>query len=152
MIKAIPAEIAKLATKRAIGEVLKPAEKSRLARSKFGAQVAKELVPENAAKGKLVDAMTRPGKYKPLDTRVEADVSNRVSESGKNELADSGAEFDLKQVDAKTGSDGKLIVKLAMFVIPLIMIVVGYIVYLKKYKISEEYYDRILADLESRES
>lgn len=104
-----PAEIAKLATKRAIGEVLKPAEKSRLARSKFGAQVAKELVPEKAAKGKLVDAMARPGKYKPLDTRVETDVSGRVSESGKNELADSGAEFDLNQVDAKTGNDGKLV-------------------------------------------
>lgn len=104
-----PAEIAKLATKRAMGEALKPAEKSRLARSKFGAQVAKELVPENAAKGKLVDAMTRPGKYKPLDTRVETDVSGRVSESGKNELADSGAEFDLKQIDAKTDNDGKLV-------------------------------------------
>ena len=104
-----PAEIAKLATKRALGEALKHAEKSRLARSKFGAQVAKELAPENAAKGKLVDAMTRPGKYKPLDTRVETDVSGRVSESGKNELADSGAEFDLKQIDAKTGNDGKLV-------------------------------------------
>lgn len=104
-----PAEIAKLATKRAMGAALKPAEKSRLARSKFGAQVAKELVPENAAKGKLVDAMTRPGKYKPLDTRVETDVTGRVSESGKNELADSGAEFDLKQIDAKTGNDGKLV-------------------------------------------
>ena len=104
-----PAEIAKLATKRAMGETLKPAEKSRLARSKFGAQVAKELVPDKAAIGKMVEAMTRPGKYKPLDTRVEADVSQRVSESSKNELVDSGKEFDLKQVDAKTGSDGKLI-------------------------------------------
>lgn len=104
-----PAEIAKLATKRAMGETLNPSEKSRLARSKFGAQVAKELVPETVAKGKAVEAMTRPGKYKPLDTRVEADVSERVSESGKNELADSGKEFDLKQIDAKTGSDGKLV-------------------------------------------
>ncbi len=48
-------------------------------------------------------------------------------------------------------SEGKLIVKLAMFAIPLIMIVVGYIVYLKKYKISEEYYANILKDLEERE-
>lgn len=104
-----PAEIAKIATKRAMGEALKPAEKSRLARSKFGAQVAKELVPDKVANGKTVDAMTRPGKYKPLDTRVGKDVSGRVSESGKNELADSGAEFDLKQIDAKTGNDGKLV-------------------------------------------
>lgn len=38
-----------------------------------------------------------------------------------------------------------------MFVIPLIMIVVGYIVYLKKYKISEEFYADILKDIEERE-
>jgi melibiose permease/lactose/raffinose/galactose permease len=49
------------------------------------------------------------------------------------------------------GSEGKLIIKLAMFVIPLIMIVAGYIIYLKKYKISEEYYAEILKDLDSRE-
>ena len=50
------------------------------------------------------------------------------------------------------GGDGKLIVKIAMFVIPLIAIVVGYIVYLKKYKISEEFYADILKDLEARET
>ena len=50
------------------------------------------------------------------------------------------------------GGDGKLIIKAAMFVIPLIMIVVGYIVYLKKYKISEAYYSQILKDLEQREA
>ena len=49
------------------------------------------------------------------------------------------------------GSEGKLIVKVAMFAIPLIMIVAGYIIYLTKYKISEEYYARILKDLEQRE-
>lgn len=42
---------------------------------------------------------------------------------------------------------GKLIVKGAMFVIPLAFIVVGYIIYLKKYKISEEFYQKILTDL-----
>ncbi|MBE6969711.1 MAG: MFS transporter [Ruminococcaceae bacterium] len=46
---------------------------------------------------------------------------------------------------------GKLIIKFAMFAIPLLMIVVGYFVYLKKYKISEEYYAEILKDLEQRE-
>ena len=49
-------------------------------------------------------------------------------------------------------TEGKLIIKAAMFVIPLIMIVAGYIIYLKKYKISEEYYASILQDLEERES
>lgn len=45
----------------------------------------------------------------------------------------------------------QLLVKIAMFAIPLLMIVAGYIVYLKKYKISEEYYANILKDLEARE-
>ena len=49
------------------------------------------------------------------------------------------------------GSDGKLIVKVAMFVVPLLMIVAGYIIYLKKYKISEEYYAQILSELEEKE-
>ena len=48
------------------------------------------------------------------------------------------------------GSDGKLVIKLAMFAIPLAMIVAGYIVYLKKYKISEQFYAQILKDLEER--
>jgi melibiose permease/lactose/raffinose/galactose permease len=48
------------------------------------------------------------------------------------------------------GSDGKLVIKLAMFAIPLVMIVAGYIVYLKKYKISEQFYAQILKDLEER--
>ena len=46
------------------------------------------------------------------------------------------------------GSGSKLVIKLAMFAIPLVMIVAGYIVYLKKYKISEQFYAQILKDLE----
>ena len=49
-------------------------------------------------------------------------------------------------------SQGKLIVKIAMFAIPLIMIVLGYIVYLKKYKVSEKVYAEMLQDLETREA
>ena len=63
----------------------------------------------------------------------------------------SGIKVDGGTVDA-IGADGKLIVKIAMFAIPLLMIVLGYIVYLKKYKISEEFYADILKDLEARES
>jgi melibiose permease/lactose/raffinose/galactose permease len=62
----------------------------------------------------------------------------------------SGIKIDGGTVDA-IGSDGKLIIKIAMFAIPLVMIVAGYIVYLKKYKISEEYYTQILQDLQDRE-
>lgn len=43
---------------------------------------------------------------------------------------------------------GKLMVKTSMFAIPLLLIVAGYIIYLKKYKISEEFYADILRDLE----
>ena len=38
-----------------------------------------------------------------------------------------------------------------MFVVPLIFIVVGYIIYLKKYKISEEFYADMLKDLKEKE-
>lgn len=62
----------------------------------------------------------------------------------------SGIKIDGGTVDA-IDSEGKLIMKIAMFVIPLIMIVAGYIVYLKKYRISEEFYSGILEDLEKRE-
>ncbi len=50
------------------------------------------------------------------------------------------------------GDSGKLIIKIAMFAVPLLMIVVGYIVYRKKYKISEEFYADILKDIEAREN
>ena len=46
---------------------------------------------------------------------------------------------------------GKLMVKASMFAIPLVFIVAGYVIYLKKYKISEEYYANILKDLQKRE-
>ena len=45
---------------------------------------------------------------------------------------------------------GKLIVKTAMFAIPLVFIVVGYLIYLKKFKISEEFYSQIIRDLKDR--
>ena len=62
----------------------------------------------------------------------------------------SGIKVDGGTVDAIDG-EGKLIIKIAMFAIPLLMIVVGYIVYLKKYRISEEFYSEILKDLDERE-
>ena len=46
-------------------------------------------------------------------------------------------------------SQGQLIVKMAMFAIPLLFIVIGYVIYLKKYKLSEEFYAKILEDLEN---
>ena len=46
------------------------------------------------------------------------------------------------------GAEGQMIVKAAMFILPLLFIVIGYVIYLKKYKISEEFYAEILKDLE----
>ncbi len=62
----------------------------------------------------------------------------------------SGIKIDGGTVDA-IGSDGKLIVKGAMFILPLLFIVLGYIIYLKKYKISEKFYSEMLVELKSRE-
>ena len=62
----------------------------------------------------------------------------------------SGIKIDGGTADA-IDSEGKLIVKIAMFAIPLVMIVLGYVVYLKKYKISEEFYAQMLQDLEAKE-
>ena len=45
---------------------------------------------------------------------------------------------------------GKLIVKLAMFLLPLILILVGYLIYRKKFKIDEDTYANILSDLKER--
>ena len=63
----------------------------------------------------------------------------------------SGIKVDGGTVDM-ISSGGKLTVKFAMFVIPLLMIVAGYIVYRKKYKISEEFYAGILQNLQDREA
>ena len=62
----------------------------------------------------------------------------------------SGIKVDGGTADA-IGPVGKLIVKIAMFAIPLLMIVAGYVIYLKKYKISEEFYGQVLCDLQKRE-
>lgn len=53
---------------------------------------------------------------------------------------------------AAIGPEGQLIIKIAMFAIPLLMIIAGYVVYLKKYRITEEYYARMLREIEAREA
>ena len=61
-----------------------------------------------------------------------------------------GIKVDGGTVDAIDAS-GKLMMKVSMFALPLVFIVAGYIIYLKKYKISETFYQEILYDLEARE-
>lgn len=48
-------------------------------------------------------------------------------------------------------TSGKLIVKVAMFLIPVALILIGYFIYLKKFKIDEKFYAQILKDLDERE-
>lgn len=55
-----------------------------------------------------------------------------------------------EQTAAAIGPAGQATVKIAMLAIPLVMIVAGYFIYLKKYKISELFYASILRDLEAR--
>ena len=62
----------------------------------------------------------------------------------------SGIKIDGGTADA-IGPEGQLIVKAAMLVIPLILIVLGYFIYLKKYKIDEKFYAEIIEDLEKRQ-
>ncbi len=45
---------------------------------------------------------------------------------------------------------GKLVIKCAMFAVPLLFIVAGYVIYRKKYRIDSEFYARILSDLKAR--
>ena len=47
-------------------------------------------------------------------------------------------------------AQGQLTIKIAMLVLPLIFIIAGYVIYLKKYKITEEFYAQILQDLKDR--
>ena len=61
----------------------------------------------------------------------------------------SGIKIDGGTVDA-IDTAGKLLVKTSMFALPLVFIVAGYIIYLKKYKISETFYGEILHDLAER--
>lgn len=51
---------------------------------------------------------------------------------------------------AAVTAEGLLIMKAAMMIFPLIAIALGYVVYLKKYKIDGEFYDKIVGELKSR--
>lgn len=48
-------------------------------------------------------------------------------------------------------SSGKLMVKMAMFLVPMILIALSYVIYMLKFKIDEKFYAQILKDLDERE-
>ncbi|MBR2132577.1 MAG: MFS transporter [Oscillospiraceae bacterium] len=54
------------------------------------------------------------------------------------------------QSAAEVTPQGLLLLKIAMMIFPLISIVIGYVVYLKKYKIDAEFHQKIVDDLRQR--
>jgi len=60
--------------------------------------------------------------------------------SGINQAADA----------SQVTEQGLLIMKMAMMIFPLIAIVIGYVIYLKKYKIDAKLYQRIIGELTAR--
>ena len=55
-----------------------------------------------------------------------------------------------EETAAAIGTAGQNIVKVSMLAIPLVLIVLGYFIYLRKYRIDEAFYASILRDLEER--
>ncbi len=55
-----------------------------------------------------------------------------------------------EETAAAIGAGGQMTVKLAMFAVPLLVIVAGYVIYLRKFKIDEAFYASIVKDLKDR--
>ena len=55
------------------------------------------------------------------------------------------------EIIAATPDSAIWIMKIAMMILPLICILIGFVLYIKKFKIDEEMYAKILVDLEERE-
>ena len=81
---------------------------------------------------------------------VQGDHDAAIELDGANELKSGSCNAGLEKNGHE--SSGKLTIKLAMLAIPLVLIVAGYVIYLRKYKISKEFYDNMLADLKFRET
>ena len=84
-------------------------------------------------------------------------VTTTLIISGINEIANAVAKADgnptlQQQLRAATPGDAIWILKISMMILPLICILVGFIIYHKKFKIDEEMYARILSDLEARKA
>ena len=54
------------------------------------------------------------------------------------------------ETPADVTESGLLMMKFAMLILPLIFIVIGYIIYKKKFKIDKEMYDKIIEELAAR--
>ena len=80
-------------------------------------------------------------------------VSFTLIISGINMIANAaGADPDrAAEIIAATPDSAIWIMKLSMMILPLICILVGFVLYIKKFKIDEKMYAKILSDLEGRE-
>lgn len=97
-------KIADLAAKRATGQKLTRSEKSTLARSQYGAQVAKEMQQEtqpDSGSSKPFDTSYKIT-YKSLDERIGTEGRFGVSETGKSIVRDTGKEVDIDTLEFKT--------------------------------------------------
>ena len=70
-----------------------------------------------------------------------------------NEIADAGNNTELaQQILNSTPGSAVWIMKISMMILPLILILVGFVLYQKKFKIDETFYSQIVKDLEERNS
>ena len=81
-------------------------------------------------------------------------VSFTLIISGINMIANAaGADpANAAAIIAATPDSAIWIMKLSMMILPLICILIGFVLYIKKFKIDEEMYAKILADLKEREN
>ena len=81
-------------------------------------------------------------------------VSFTLIISGINMIANAASADPLNaaEIIAATPDSAIWIMKIAMMILPLICILVGFVLYMKKFRIDEEMYAKILADLKEREN
>ena len=81
-------------------------------------------------------------------------VSITLILSGLNAIEDSIAKTEdkglMQQIIEATPDSSVWIMKISMMILPLICILVGFIIYHKKFKIDEEFYDKILTELKEK--
>jgi melibiose permease/lactose/raffinose/galactose permease len=77
-------------------------------------------------------------------------IISGISEISENIIAAGDNETLINQLINSTPDSAIWIMKLSMMILPLICILVGFILYQKKFKIDEQFYSQILADLDER--
>ncbi len=73
------------------------------------------------------------------------DISNKVAGIEDKNLAQ-------EYINTATPDSAIWIMKIAMMILPLICILAGFIIYMKKFKIDEKMYDKIITEIEERNS